>query len=278
MIKFILNLGPILVNNLTLDLKQIATDFLANGTYFGLLLIKAIIIFIVGKLLIRLINKILHKFFDKYSIDESVKSFFISFINLFLILLLAISIIGVLGIPTTSFAAMLASMGLAIGMALSGNLSNFAGGLIILIFRPFKVGDFITTSTVQGKVIKIEVFHTILISTENVRIYVPNGNLSSGFINNFNIQKRRIDLEFPVALDSDLALVFSNAMEVIKMNKKILTDPKPAVEVKKITSSELVIIARIWAYQYDSDEAIFSLNREIYLRFAEKNIQFNKKK
>lgn len=278
MIKFILNLGPILVNNLTLDLKQIATDFLANGTYFGLLLIKAIIIFIVGKLLIKLINKILHKFFDKYSIDESVKSFFISFINLFLILLLAISIIGVLGIPTTSFAAMLASMGLAIGMALSGNLSNFAGGLIILIFRPFKVGDFITTSTVQGKVIKIEVFHTILISTENVRIYVPNGNLSSGFINNFNIQKRRIDLEFPVALDSDLALVFSNAMEVIKMNKKILTDPKPAVEVKKITSSELVIIARIWAYQDDSDKAIFSLNREIYLRFAEKNIQFNKKK
>lgn len=278
MIKFILNLGPILLNNLTLDLKQIATDFLANGTYFGLLLIKAIIIFIVGKLLIKLINKILHKFFDKYSIDESVKSFFISFINLFLILLLAISIIGVLGIPTTSFAAMLASMGLAIGMALSGNLSNFAGGLIILIFRPFKVGDFITTSTVQGKVIKIEVFHTILISTENVRIYVPNGNLSSGFINNFNIQKRRIDLEFPVALDSDLALVFSNAMEVIKMNKKILTDPKPTVEVKKITSSELVIIARIWAYQDDSDEAIFSLNREIYLRFAEKNIQFNKKK
>ena len=154
------------------------------GVNAGGRIIGAIIIFVVGRFLISLLRKMLARLLAKRHVDASIQSFVKSLVNILLTILLIIAVIGKLGVETTSFAALLASAGVAIGMALSGNLQNFAGGLIVLLFRPFKVGDWIESQGVSGTVREIQIFHTILTTADNKVIYIPNGALSSGTVNN----------------------------------------------------------------------------------------------
>lgn len=155
------------------------------GVGAGGRIIGAILIFVVGRFLISFIKKLLSKLLMKRHIDAGIQSFIKSLVNILLTILLIIAVIGKLGVETTSFAALLASAGVAVGMALSGNLQNFAGGLIVLLFRPFKVGDWIESQGVSGTVREIQIFHTILTTADNKVIYIPNGALSSGTVTNF---------------------------------------------------------------------------------------------
>lgn len=149
----------------------------------------------------------------KRDIDPSVKSFVGSLVNVVLTILLIISVVGALGVQTTSFAALLASAGVAVGMALSGNLANFAGGLIILLFKPFKVGDYIEAQGTGGTVKEIQIFHTILSTPDNKMVYIPNGSLSSGAVTNFSRQTtRRVDWTFGVDYGED----YDKVKEVIQ--------------------------------------------------------------
>ena len=156
------------------------------GVNAGGRIIGAIIIFVVGRFLISLLRKMLARLLAKRHVDASIQSFVKSLVNILLTILLIIAVIGKLGVETTSFAALLASAGVAIGMALSGNLQNFAGGLIVLLFRPFKVGDWIESQGVSGTVREIQIFHTILTTADNKVIYIPNGALSSGTVTNYS--------------------------------------------------------------------------------------------
>ena len=161
-------------------LEGALVSLIEHASQLGLTILKALIVFLVGRLVINLLNKLVRRILSKRDIDPSVKTFVASLVNVSLTILLIISVVGALGVQTASFAALLASAGVAIGMALSGNLSNFAGGLIILLFKPYKVGDYIEALNEGGTVREIQMFHTVLQTPDNKIIYIPNGSLSRG--------------------------------------------------------------------------------------------------
>lgn len=154
-------------------------------------ILLALVIFVVGRFLISLLNRLLSHALERRRVDPTIQSFLKSLVNILLIVLLIVSVIGALGISTTSFAALLASAGVAVGLALSGQLQNLAGGIIVLLFRPYKVGDWIEAQGVQGKVTAIQIFHTILVTNENKTIYIPNGVMSNGVITNHSQNKKQ---------------------------------------------------------------------------------------
>ena len=182
-------------------LEEAIRSLVEHGSQLGFTIIKALIVFLVGRLVINLLNKLVRKILSKRDIDPSVKTFVGSLVNVSLTILLIISVVGALGVQTTSFAALLASAGVAVGMALSGNLQNFAGGLVILLFKPYKVGDWIETQQGSaGTVKEIQIFHTILTTGDNKLIYIPNGSLSSGVVINYSHQETR-RVEWIIGID-----------------------------------------------------------------------------
>lgn len=198
-----------------------------SGISLGERVLGALIIFIVGKFLVNWLNRLFARILEKRKVDPSIQSFLKSMVNILLLIMLILAVIGKLGIELTGFAALLASAGVAIGMALSGNLQNFAGGLIILLFRPYKVGDYIDASTgASGTVKEIQIFHTILITPDNKMVYVPNGAMSSGVITNYsNLDTRRIEWNFGVDYGEDFEKVEKILRNIIKADQRILTAP-----------------------------------------------------
>ena len=171
------------------NIEAVLDKLVSWGIETGKNIIGAILIYVIGRFLIKQIGKLLTKFLERRKLEVSVKTFLKSLLSITLNLILAFAVIARLGVETTSFAAILASAGVAIGMALSGNLSNFAGGLIILVFKPFKVGDFIDGPGASGTVKEIQIFHTILATVDNKIIYVPNGSMSSNVVVNYSKQE-----------------------------------------------------------------------------------------
>lgn len=258
-----------------IDLNQAWASLLQDGTALGTNLIKAALVFFVGRFVVRMINKLVKKILERRNIDPSVKSFVCSLIHILLMVLLVISVVGALGVQTTSFAALLASAGVAIGMALSGNLQNFAGGLVILLFKPYKVGDYIESQTQGGTVREIQIFHTILTTPDNKVIYVPNGSLSSGVIVNYSDQvTRRVDWTFGVEYGEDYEKVKTVLMEILKNDSRILSDPAPFVGLVALADSSVNITARVWVKSSDYWDVFFDINRTVYKVFNEKGIGF----
>ena len=198
------------------------------GVSAGGRIIGAVIIFVVGRFLISFLRKMLARLLAKRHVDASIQSFVKSLVNILLTILLIIAVIGKLGVETTSFAALLASAGVAIGMALSGNLQNFAGGLIVLLFRPFKVGDWIESQGVSGTVREIQIFHTILTTADNKVIYIPNGALSSGTVTNYSREDtRRVDWVIGVEYGENYDKVESTVRRINSEDSRILNTPEP---------------------------------------------------
>ncbi|MDR0657524.1 MAG: mechanosensitive ion channel [Mediterranea sp.] len=249
-------------------------SLIEQGFALGITIVKALIILIIGKILINLINKLVRQLLRKRGVDPSVQSFVGSLVYVTLVVLLIISIVGVLGIQTTSFAALLASVGVAIGMALSGNLSNFAGGILILLFKPFKVGDFITAQGISGTVVEIQIFHTILNGPDNIRQYIPNGSLSSGVITNFNVDKRRVEWIFGVDYGEDYDKVKTVIEKVLTKESRLLSDPAPFIALHALDSSSVNIIVRAWVEGSDYWAVYFDMNKEVYATFNAEGINF----
>ena len=218
-----------------------------SGISLGERVLGALIIFIVGKFLVNWLNRLFARILEKRKVDPSIQSFLKSMVNILLLIMLILAVIGKLGIELTGFAALLASAGVAIGMALSGNLQNFAGGLIILLFRPYKVGDYIDASTgASGTVKEIQIFHTILITPDNKMVYVPNGAMSSGVITNYsNLDTRRIEWNFGVDYGEDFEKVEKILRNIIKADQRILTAPAPFIELGELAASSVNIKVRL---------------------------------
>lgn len=245
------------------------------GISTGKQIIAALIIFLVGRLLISLVNKLVAKLLSRRHVDAGVQSFVKSFVNILLTILLIVAIISKLGVDTTSFAALLASAGVAVGMALSGNLQNFAGGLIILLFRPFKVGDFIECQGVSGAVKEIQIFHTILTSPDNKVIYVPNGGLSSGNIINYSREAtRRVDWTFTFEYGEDYNKVESVINRLIAADERILNTPAPFVNLIALADSSVNVVVRVWVKSEDYWDVFFSMNKAVYATFNKEGINF----
>ena len=256
-------------------LEAFINSLIEQGSQLGWTIIKAIIVFIVGRFIIRMINKLVRRILTKRDFEPSVKTFVGSLVNVTLMVLLIISVVGALGVQTTSFAALLASAGVAVGMALSGNLSNFAGGLIILLFKPFKVGDYIESQGVGGTVREIQIFHTILVTPDNKNIFIPNGSLSSGVVTNIsNEATRRVDWTFGVEYGCDYNHVKSVVESVLAQDGRILNDPAPFIALSALADSSVNVVVRVWVKSSDYWGVYFDTNKAIYATFNAEGIGF----
>lgn len=257
-------------------LEGVLKSLIEHSAELGFAIIKAVIVFAVGRMIINLLNKLVKNILIKRNFDPSVKSFVSSLVNVTLTILLIISIVGALGVQTTSFAALLASAGVAVGMALSGNLSNFAGGLIVLLFKPYKVGDFIDYQGQSGTVREIQMFHTILKTTDNKVIYIPNGSLSSGVIVNYsNQQTRRIDWVFGVDYGTDYDHVKQVLETILAKETRILQEPdKPFIALTALADSSVNILVRVWVKSEDYWSVYFDMNKTVYEVFNKEGINF----
>ena len=235
----------------------------------------AVIVFIVGRFLISMLNRFVGRLMDRRKVDISIKTFVKSLVNILLTILLIISVVGALGVETTSFAALLASAGVAVGMALSGNLQNFAGGLIVLLFKPYKVGDWIESQGVSGTVKELQIFHTILTTGDNKVIYIPNGAMSSGVVTNYNTQTtRRVEWIVGVDYGEDYDKVQQIVTDILAADKRILKDPAPFIALHALDASSVNVVARVWVNSADYWGVYFDINKAIYATFNEKGINF----
>ncbi len=257
------------------DVEQLLSKLLDWGIEVGKDLLGAIIIYIVGRFIIKQVGRLLARILEKRKLEISVQTFLRSLVSILLNLILAFAIVSRLGVETTSFAALLASAGVAIGMALSGNLSNFAGGLIILVFKPFKVGDYIEGQNANGTVREIQIFHTILTTVDNKVIYVPNGALSSNAITNYSKQEtRRAEWVFGVEYGEDFEKVKAVLQRIIDADPRILKDPAPMIALGALSASSVDIKVRAWAKTADYWDVYFDMNKIVYDTFNKKGIGF----
>ena len=242
-------------------LEQALEKLIDFGMDAGKDILIAILIYVIGRFIIRQISALVARILEKRKIETSV--------------ILAFAIIGKLGVETTSFAALLASAGVAVGMALSGNLSNFAGGLIILIFKPFKVGDYIDGPGVSGTIKEIQIFHTILSTLDNRMIYVPNGSLSGNAVTNYSKQdKRRVEWVFGVEYGEDVKRVRAVLQRIINADSRILDTPAPLIVLGSLSASSVDITVRVWVKSADYWSVLYDINEIVYQTFNEEGIGF----
>lgn len=215
-------------------------------------LISAFLILFIGFYAIRIINRIIRKIMIKRRLEPTLTRFLSDILLWVLRVLLFVTFISKLGIETSSFVAILGAMGLAVGLSLQGSLSNFAGGMLIIVFKPFKVGDTIEAQGVIGAVHEIQIFVTKLITGNNQTIFVPNGSLSNGTIINYSLQgTRRADLTISISYDTDIRKAKDIILEVLKNNPKVLQTPVVEVSVKNLTDSSIQLAVRPWANNVD---------------------------
>ena len=252
-------------------LKQL----ISMGVERGKSILLAIVIYIAGKFIIKLINKVVRQMLERRGVDATIQSFLKSFVSILLNILLIITVISALGVNTTSFAALLASVGVAAGMALSGNLQNLAGGLIILLFKPFKVGDFIEAQGTMGTVKEIQIIHTILQTVDNKEIFLPNGSLSSGSITNYNkMGTRRVDFTVSVEYGTDVEKVLNALKSIAVSDERILKDPAPFYALSALADSSVNFTFRVWVNSADYWGVYFDVNKRIYEDFNRIGISF----
>jgi len=252
-------------------LDKIIDTVQSYGLEFCKNLLLAVIVLFIGKWIIRKLEKMLDKLMEKKDTDKSLRTFIRSLVSIVLWLLLIIVIIGILGIETSSFIALFASAGVAIGMALSGTLQNFAGGVMILLFRPFKVGDYITAQGYSGTVKEIQIFNTILITVDNQHIIIPNGGLSTGSMVNYSTEPlRRVDRTFHLAPGITLDKAQAIAQEVFAGCNLILKDPAPYVSLELAGDFNLII--RTWCASADYWTVYQYLNEAFYDKFITEGI------
>jgi small conductance mechanosensitive channel len=265
-------------NTALLDTQNKAELLLEKGFNFlidvGPKVLGAIAIWLIGSWLIRkLLNQAKHVMAGR-GYDISLQKFLSNLLSWALKLLLVITILSLLGIETTSFAAIIASAGLAIGLALQGSLSNFAGGFLIMIFKPFKIGDLIEAQGEMGVVKEIDVFTTKLNSVENREISIPNGILSNGNITNYTINgKLRVDITIGIGYDEDIKKVKEVLLKVLVDNPKVLKDPAPAVFVSELAESSVNFVVRPWVTSDDYWEVYFNTIETIKLTLDKENIE-----
>ena len=256
--------------NDALKYKDYAIDFAAD---YGPKLIGAIIVLFIGLWVVKMLTNGFDKLMAKSKLDDSLRPFLKSLIGTLLKVLLGISIMGMLGIEMTSFIAILASAGLAVGMALSGTLQNFAGGVMILIFKPFKVGDFIDAQGHSGTVKEIQIFVTILNTPDNVTIIIPNGGLSNGSMTNYSSRStRRVDWTVGVAYGENVEKVRKVIRKLIDEDQRILDDPASFIKVGELADSSINFTVRCWVNAPDYWDVFFDMNENVYTTFEKEGI------
>lgn len=251
-------------------MPQLVHDYLIP---FGLKLVAAIVVYILGRWAIKLIKKGLSRAMSYRNADPTLNTFLMSLVSVLLTFFLILAIVGILGVNTSSLVALLASAGLAIGMALSGTLQNFAGGVMIMLFRPFKVGDFISAQGFEGKVSEIQIFNTHLLSVDNKEIILPNGALSTNAMTVFSKQDtRRVDWVYSIAYGDDYDKAKSVLKRLCQEDERILKEPNVMIELINLNNSSVDITVRAWVNTPDYWPVFFAMNEKVYKTFAKEGL------
>lgn len=241
-------------------LEGYLTMFYDLAIKYGLKVVIALLTLFIGLWIIKSVMRALRKNMEKKEVDATLRQFLGSLLGMTLKILLVISVISMVGIEMTSFVAILAAAGFAIGMALSGTLQNFAGGVMLVIFKPFKVGDFIDAQGYMGTVKAIHIFNTILKTPDNKTIIIPNGGLSTGSMTNFSTEStRRVDFTFGIGYGDSIDKAKSVLMGLIKADKRILPEPGPFIAVSELADSSVNLVTRVWVNSPDYWGVYFDL-------------------
>jgi small conductance mechanosensitive channel len=256
-----------------LSWDDIMTMLQTNGIEFGINVTKAIIIYVVGKLLVRVLIRGARKLMRAREVDLTLESFVLSLSRMALNVFVIIAAISALGVQTTSFVAVLGAAGLAVGLALQGSLSNFASGVLIVLFRPYKVGDYIEAAGIGGTVDHVEILTTVFLTPDNKRIIVPNGQVMGSVITNYSANDtRRIDMVVGVSYSDDLDKVRAILEELIAADERILKDPAHKIAVSELADSSVNFVVRPWVKTVDFWNVKFELTEAIKKRFDEEDI------
>ena len=235
----------------------------------------AISILVIGLWVVKIATKAIKNILRKSKTDESLVTFLSSLVSMVFKVLVIITSITQLGVEMTSFVAILGAAGLAVGMAFSGTISNFAGGVMILIFKPFKVGDFVMTQGEQGTVKEIQIFNTYLHTSDNKVIILPNGPVANGNITNFTkAEKRRVDFIFGIAYGDNVQKAREVLTNLINSDERIMQEPVPFVGLGALTNNSVDIVVRVWTKTEDYWNVHFDLNEKVYKEFEKNGLHF----
>lgn len=252
-------------------LDTVMTFLSTQGTQLAINLVAALAIFVIGKWAARLLTRLVTRMLNRSKVDETLTKFAANMVYALLLVVVVLASLNQLGVDTTSVAAILAAAGLAVGLALQGTLANFASGVMLIIFKPLKVGDFVEAGGKSGVVEEIQIFNTIMRTGDNVQMIVPNSSVTSGPITNFSAKDtRRIDLVFGCGYGDDLKAVKQYLEETLATEPRVLDDPEPVVAVAELGDSSVNFVVRPWVKSEDYWATRWDLTERIKLGFDER--------
>ena len=258
-----------------IDYHELLNNMLQETVWVLIKIAIAFAIYCVGRLLMRWILRIMDRAFTRHDVEVSLRSFLRSIVKVLMLIMIFLAIVQTLGVNTSSFLAIFASAGLAIGMALSGTLQNFAGGVILLLLRPYRVGDYIEAMGQSGTVESIGLFSTCLKTPDQQTIYVPNGSISTSIIDNYSqSETRRVDWLLSISYGDDVDVARREILAILESDKRVLKQPKAVVYVKTLNSSSVDLSIRAWVNNDDYWPLLFDINERLYKELPSKGINF----
>ncbi|MGN0007666.1 MAG: mechanosensitive ion channel family protein [Alistipes sp.] len=259
----------------SLDVEQVLTNLVQQGCWVALKIVLACIIYFLGRWLIRWIIRLMDKAFERRNADVSLRTFLRSLVKVVMMIVVILVVVQTLGINTTSFIALFASAGLAVGMALSGTLQNFAGGVVVLLLRPYRVGDYIVAQGQSGVVDAIGLFMTRIRTTDNRTIYVPNNTISSSIIDNYTqADTRRLSWSLSVSYGDDVDVARAEILKMLQADSRILPEPAPVVYVDALAESSVNLLIRVWVKTSDYWDVYYAVNEQLYKELPKYGINF----
>lgn len=261
--------------DLGFDWNQVFDAIQTKGVDLGINVAIAIAIFYVGKMAISLVVRALHKVMQRQEVDKTLETFVCNLVRMVLLVVVVIAAIGQIGIETTSFIAIFGAAGLAVGLALQGSLSNFAAGVLIVLFRPYRVGHFIEAAGINGVVEQVQILTTVLKTGDNKQVIVPNGQIMNSIITNFSANDtRRVDMVVGVSYDDDLDKVRDTIKDLVAAEDRILDEPACTIAVSALADSSVNFVVRPWVKTSDYWGVMFDLTEAIKKRFDKDGITF----
>jgi len=252
---------------------DVITMLKTSGVDFAINLATAAVIFYVGRMLVRLLTRGIRTVMERQEVDKTLITFVSNLVNMVLLMVVIIAAIGALGVQTTSFIAVLGAAGLAIGLALQGSLSNFAAGVLIVFFRPYKVGDWVEAAGIAGSVEEVQILTTVLKTGDNKRVIVPNAQIMNSVITNYSANDtRRVDMVVGVSYSDDLDKVRDAVQEIIAADQRILDEPACTIAVSELADSSVNFVVRPWVQTSDYWSVKFDLTEAIKKRFDKDGI------
>ena len=256
-----------------MEVQQLIAKGYELGTDFGVKILAALAIFIIGRWVVRYLRNLTSRVMEKRDVDPTLVKFVANMAYVALLTFVIIAALGMLGIQTTSFIAVLGAAGLAVGLALQGSLSNLAAGVLMIIFRPFKVGDFIEGAGVVGVVEEIQIFTTQLTTPDNKTIIIPNAKLTADNIVNYTVKgTRRADMVFSIGYEDDIDKARDIIVEILSKEERILKDPSPQVALSELADSSVNFVARPWVDAGDYWGVVFDVTEAVKKRFDAEGI------